>query len=107
MKGRSNRKEYVLNILFFLTLVVLRVYFLDQYRGVDKNSFIIVLNISSALCTFIWIIQYFPLTIRRLHDINISGWYVFLTFIPFGQLLILWLMFKEGSDGDNNYGSPP
>lgn len=106
-KGRSNKREYCLNILFFIFLIIFRVYFIDQYRGVDKNSLIIILNITTALFVFLWIIQYFPLCIRRLHDLNASGWYVLLTFAPFGQLLILWLMFKKGTDGPNKYGPPP
>jgi uncharacterized membrane protein YhaH (DUF805 family) len=51
--------------------------------------------------------QYFPLAVRRLHDLNSSGWYVLITFLPFGQLLILWLMFKKGTPGPNKYGEPP
>lgn len=106
-KGRSNKREYCLNILFFICLIIFRVYFIDQYRGVDKNSLIIILNITTALFVFLWIIQYFPLAIRRLHDLNASGWYVLLTFAPFGQFLILWLMFKKGTPGPNKYGEPP
>jgi uncharacterized membrane protein YhaH (DUF805 family) len=57
--------------------------------------------------TWISIFQYFPLAVRRLHDFNVEGWFVLISFVPFGQLLILWLMFKKGTDGVNNYGEPP
>lgn len=40
-----------------------------------------------------------------MHDLNASGLYVLISFIPFGQLLIPWLMFKKGIDGPNKYGS--
>ena len=107
IRGRSNKKEYCLSISFFLLLIIFRVYFIDQYRGIDKSPLIIILNITTALLMFLWIIQYFPLAIRRLHDLNASGWYVLLTFVPFGQFLILWLMFKKGTVGSNKYGDPP
>jgi uncharacterized membrane protein YhaH (DUF805 family) len=56
---------------------------------------------------FIAFFQYFPLAVRRLHDLNSSGWYVLITFLPFGQLLILWLMFRKGTPGPNKYGDEP
>jgi uncharacterized membrane protein YhaH (DUF805 family) len=46
------------------------------------------------------------INIKLLH-INIETWFVLISFIPFGQLLILWLMFKKGTDGVNDYGEPP
>ncbi len=42
---------------------------------------------------------------RRLNDLNRSGWFVLLLIIPFVNLLIIiYLVFFSGSDGDNNYG---
>jgi len=107
IKGRSNKREYCLSISLFILIVIFRIYYIDQFRGIDKSTFVVMLNIITALFLFLWILQYFPLSIRRLHDLNASGWYVLLTFVPFGQLLILWLMFKKGTTGPNKYGPPP
>jgi len=52
-------------------------------------------GIVSALLVF------FQLTIQRCHDINVSGWFSLLVFIPFAVLLF-WLM--PGSRGLNKYG---
>ena len=52
-------------------------------------------------------LQYFPLAVRRFHDLNASGWWVLLSFLPFGQVIILWLMFKKGTSGINKYGEEP
>lgn len=45
---------------------------------------------------------------RRLHDINKSGWYYFISLIPFvgGIILLVWL-FKDGDRHTNNYGPDP
>ena len=51
--------------------------------------------------------QYFPLAVRRLHDFNVSGWWILISFIPCGQLIVFWLMFKKGTEGLNNYGEEP
>ena len=102
LKGRCSRGEYIARVL-----LVFIVFVISGYSGND----IVKYNIFSAfyiwflvVCMLISIIQYFPLSVRRLHDINVSGWYVFLTFVPFCQFFILWLMFKEGTEGTNNYG---
>jgi len=103
-KGRASRKEYAvrfITILFYL-------FILDLYK-LDKNDswFLIITFWVSIILTWISMLQYFPLAVRRLHDLNANGWFVLISFIPFGQLLILWLMFKKGIDGVNDYGEPP
>jgi uncharacterized membrane protein YhaH (DUF805 family) len=46
--------------------------------------------------------------IRRFHDVNRSGWNVFLLFIPILNLFIfLGLMIKPGTEGPNKYGADP
>ena len=45
------------------------------------------------------------ITIRRLHDINKSGWMCLLFFIPVVNLIFaLYLIFAPGTPGENNYG---
>ena len=47
------------------------------------------------------------LSIRRLHDMDQSGWLVLLSFIPLVNIaVILILLFKEGTPGANQYGMP-
>lgn len=105
-KGRSSRKEYILKILIFTFLGITWDYTKDIYANKYTTvSFFYVIMIGGG--GIIMFIQYFPLAIRRLHDLDASGWYVLLTFAPFGQLLILWLMFKKGTPGPNKYGPPP
>ena len=43
--------------------------------------------------------------VKRLHDLDKSGWIVLIILIPFvGLLLILYLGFAPGSSGANKYG---
>jgi uncharacterized membrane protein YhaH (DUF805 family) len=45
------------------------------------------------------------LIIERLHDFNRSGWYFFLFYIPFFNIIMfLFLIFKPGTVGANDYG---
>lgn len=49
----------------------------------------------------------FIFAIRRLHDLNKTGWLSLLILIPLiNFLFILYLIFAPGSDGINNYGHP-
>ena len=46
--------------------------------------------------------------VRRLHDLNKSGWYYFVTFIPaIGGIILLVWMCTEGTKGENTYGPDP
>jgi tetratricopeptide (TPR) repeat protein len=103
-KGRTSRKEYIAR--FITVVVILFILKLNaEYKNPNDNWFFIITLGLFAILAWISIFQYFPLAVRRLHDLNASGWYVLISFIPFGQLLILWLMFKKGTNGPNKYGT--
>lgn len=45
---------------------------------------------------------------RRLHDINKSGWYQLIWFIPIlGWIYMIYLMVQDGEVNGNQYGEPP
>ena len=47
-------------------------------------------------------------TVRRLHDIDKSGWWYFINFVPaIGGLWALVLMCIDGTRGPNQYGPDP
>ena len=104
-KGRSSRKEYSCKFILAIFIFIFSNYTIDAYT--EANLFSVIYIWTFVVILLFTIIQYFPLAIRRLHDLNTSGWYVLLTFAPFGQFLILWLMFKKGTPGPNKYGPPP
>jgi uncharacterized membrane protein YhaH (DUF805 family) len=44
---------------------------------------------------------------RRLHDMNHSGWWLLLSFLGVGTLILLiWFMFS-GTKDVNRFGNPP
>ena len=46
--------------------------------------------------------------VRRLHDLNLSGWFVLLDLIPYaGWLAMTVLMLLPGTKGDNRFGPDP
>ena len=60
-----------------------------------------------CIALYLSIIQVFFVTHRRLHDLNTSGWWQLITFVPCGQLLMIGLIFYKGTPTTNKYGEPP
>ena len=99
--GRMNRKHYILNILGVFCLLPLSLYLVECDFLHEVLSFIVCLF---GLLVFI---SYLSITAKRLHDLNASGWWqLILGFVPFGQLLLIALLFFKGTEGANRYGEP-
>lgn len=72
-------------------------------------------NLSSALSVALLGVVYIgmlvmsiALGVRRLHDLDKSGWWLLLMIVPLVNLfLALYLIFAGGSDGENRFGAPP
>jgi uncharacterized membrane protein YhaH (DUF805 family) len=103
--GRARRSEYWYFVLFtFLFSIVAGV--LDGIIGtkgtVGSYGFIFLIYYLAILVPSI------AVAVRRLHDVNKSGWMLFLSFIPvIGFIWILILMVRDSDIGDNNYGPNP
>ena len=64
--------------------------------------FILILNLYFSLLAF-------SFYVKRAHDLNKSGWFVFLmSLVPVANLFyILYIVLAKGHPGDNSYGQPP
>ncbi len=91
--GRVGRQEYWMFVLFSILIQI---------------AFDIVgLDIISMLLSLVLLVPSIALSARRLHDINKSGWWQLLGFIPIVGwiILIVWWATKT-DDQDNTYGKP-
>ena len=92
---RSSRKEFwywqLFRILMFLSI-----------------TFIESLGLSGLLfiSNFIFLIPEIAVSIRRLHDINKSGWWILLTFTIIGIIPLTYFYCIKGDDGVNDYSQP-
>ena len=65
-------------------------------------------QILDGLWVFATFIPTLALTVRRLHDINRTGWWQLLLFVPLlGLIVIMILAAKDGDIGKNRYGQDP
>ena len=104
-KGRANRSEFWYFTLFYFIFLTIT-YFIDvSFLGwdpMDPTS----IGVLSAAYYLVTLIPSFSVTIRRLHDINKSGWNLLWMLIPLlGAVYIIILNILKGPDYDNKYGA--
>ena len=101
-EGRSTRKEFWLFYLFFIvSYIVLSIIdiLLDLYSDEAEIGFI------SGVYTLIMFIPLLSVQIRRLHDIDRTGFWILISIIPIiGAIVLLIFMCLEGSEGENRFG---
>ncbi len=48
-----------------------------------------------------------PLSVRRLHDCDRTGWWYLIGFVPLGGFVLLYFFIQSGTAGPNRYGPVP
>lgn len=107
-KGRARRAEYWYFVLANFLLII-PFYVLAIIGTLNNNTLLLTAGvIVYALIILATFVPGLAVIVRRLHDINKSGWYYFIALIPIigGIILLVWL-FKDGDRFDNNYGRDP
>ena len=111
IQGRSPLSEYWYWILFVIivqlvTIVpVIMVAMLIQAQ--DVWALLPFLIAAGAIALFLWL-GTITVTIRRLHDQGLSGWFFLLFLIPIlGGLIELIFMLQPSNPGSNKYGPQP
>ena len=105
LSGRSRRKEYFYFILGNVLIgIVLGI--LDTMTGTyDSEAGMGILGGIYAIAAFIPSIT---LTVRRLHDTDRAGWWLFIAIIPIvGFLVLLYFMLTDSDEDENQYGLSP
>ena len=95
-EGRASRPEYWWFILaYFIVNVILGI--------IPKVG-----TVLSGILALALLIPSIGVAVRRLHDINKSGWWYLLILVPIVGAIILILWFVKPSDnGENKYGPKP
>jgi uncharacterized membrane protein YhaH (DUF805 family) len=93
--GRACRSEYWYWILFvFIAFIVAEI--IDAVIG--RSIFYPLLGLAVLLPNI-------AVGVRRLHDLDRSGWWLLLSFIPLVGAIILIIWFcSKGTDGPNRFG---
>lgn len=103
--GRARRREYwifaVFNMIFSFLAVIFDNIFDIAIRGIGYGPIYLVY----ALVVFL---PSLGVSVRRLHDVGKSGWYLFISLIPIiGSIWLLVLFCTDSQEGKNDYGENP
>jgi uncharacterized membrane protein YhaH (DUF805 family) len=98
--GRATRSEYWFFTLFY-SLVVLGTFWLSIIFDNELFAFI-------TLAT--WLALFLPAIsalVRRLHDTGKSGWWYWLSLVPFGGIVVIVFLCQQSESSPNAYGPAP
>jgi uncharacterized membrane protein YhaH (DUF805 family) len=116
-RGRSQRKEYWLFILFqwllFLPLGAVFIVLGGDVKKLVDQPFTLQGGAGDTVQIIGWVlvaallIPLLAVQVRRLHDQDRTGWWILLSLVPFGQFPLFALMCFDGTPGANRYGPDP
>ena len=102
--GRSRRKEYWYFVLFNL-IVSLVLSAIDALLGTFSSSNVGLLGGIYGLAV---LIPSIAVSVRRLHDIDRTGWWVLIGLVPvIGTIVLLVFAVSDGTPGSNRFGPNP
>jgi len=100
--GRASRKQFWMFV--FANFIIDIIFFILTRIPVLRVIFWIVL----VLFILAILIPSIALGIRRLHDINLSGWFMLLCLIPVVNFIVVFMLCViDGNQYDNKYGPIP
>lgn len=111
--GRSTRSEYwffvLFNFIFAIAAMIIdnilgTTFKMDTINGAMRIPYGYI-YLLYALAVFL---PGLALTVRRLHDVGKSGWFILIGLIPIvGAIWLLVLMVTDSDPRDNKYGPNP
>ena len=102
-RDRASRSEYwYFQLIFTLVSIPLFIYE-DSFN--DKE---LIYSGISAIVVLLLFIPAISVSVRRLHDIDKSGWFVLISAIPFiGWIILAIMLIGKGTSGKNRFGEYP
>ena len=101
--GRAPRSEYwyffLFHVVVLFVLAIVDSLLFGMAAGLAPLSTLFVLGM---------ILPSLAVGIRRLHDIDRTGWWVLLWFVPIVGIIVLLVFFvQRGTSGANRFGADP
>jgi uncharacterized membrane protein YhaH (DUF805 family) len=100
-QGRASRSAYWWFALFAAIVYIVVEIIAVVAAGNSLGARITV----DLLLTIVWLIFGLALSVRRMHDIDRSGWWLLIGFVPFvGGIVLLVFSLLPGTRGPNRFG---
>jgi len=109
--GRATRPEYWWFVLFLYLLaiptIVIAVSASDP-ESAELSGGAAAAIVVLGLAYLAMLLPQWAVLVRRLHDTDHSGWFVFVSLIPLvGGIILLVTLATDGTQGPNRYGADP
>lgn len=102
-QGRSSRSEYWWWVLF-VAILSFCIGIIESILGFSMTA----VQTTSGILSLVLLLPGLGLSVRRLHDINKSGWWILLGLIPVVGAIVIIIWFAQNSQmQDNQYGPVP
>ncbi|GAB3839400.1 DUF805 domain-containing protein [Kribbella italica] len=102
--GRARRKEFWMFTLFS-TIISIVLGVVDRLIGTDNSS---GTGLLGGIYSLLVLLPSLGVMVRRLHDTNRSGFWIFIGLIPIiGWIVLLVFAIQEGTAGENGHGPDP
>jgi uncharacterized membrane protein YhaH (DUF805 family) len=103
--GRSRRKEYWYFVLF-VAIISIALSIIDSLFGTYHRES--GAGLLSGLFSLAVLIPSIAVSVRRLHDIDRTGWWVLISLVPLvGWIVLLVFHVQDGTPSPNRYGPDP
>ncbi len=103
--GRSRRKEYWYFVLFVVIISIV-LGMIDGLLGTYHRS--TGAGLLSSIFSLAVLIPSIAVSVRRLHDIDRTGWWVLISLVPLvGWIVLLVFHLQDSTPGPNRYGPNP
>lgn len=110
--GRIGRLRYLaysttFGLCYLPIVILMGILFTMLLEGTSADLAMTLMTLLYVILMVGNLYSMFALARRRLHDLNKSGWWSLLFFVPFANIaLVLYLLFARGDDYINDYGAP-
>ena len=104
--GRLNREDYILKGIFISAIMFIMGAILEMYvNEYYMDAIDYVLCLIGFIVLILVVVSGISLSVRRCHDLDKSGIWVLLCFVPIINFIFsLYLLFMRGTIGPNKYG---
>ncbi len=106
-EGRIGRKAFWLGTLGIIAAVVVAQILMVALAAVSETAGMIGAVVAMVICLAL-LIPSIALSVKRWHDLDKSGWFALLGFVPLVNLYALVMCgFVQGTQGTNQFGNDP
>lgn len=91
--GRATRSEFWFFYLFLILISII----LGFFNAIAPEGLVTVIGMLSGLFSLITLLPSLAVSVRRLHDIDRSGWWLLIWFVPIIGWIILLIFFLTPS----------